>query len=794
MKKILQLLPCLYFCLVSAWSLAQEPIIISFPEKEVQPNTEFCIDVQATNFTDITAIQFALEWNSELLNYQSVTVEAEEGITYLPNLNMERNFTINGNQLRFLWATTLSSDTPITFSEKGTLFQICFKAANEEGSASIQLSDAIVGEGVRASDLASIPVISEVGIIGISADIDTVDKVLFSIGSKEVVSEQNFCVPVTAKKLKDLVALGFEIIWNEDLLSFDQLKTTDDDILEIAVGDHYLFGEGFLKFAWVEFGNPSVIEVPDNLVLFELCFEAIGNPGNQAKIEFLDNSFEVSSMIDGSTVYIPVELENGIINITNEPIEEKSTLLVTDAIVEPDEEFCLPVLAQDMLPIAGLQFELVWDKEKLQYNSIKVEEDILGLDMQNASYSIGEDAFRLAWFEQNAQNISLETTQVLFELCFTALGTDGEQTLVNIGNNVTLEATTIMDNRPVIFDVEFSPGVVVFTNDVSNITYPGDTDFNQEVNHYDLINIGLGHGQIGPARENASLDYTPQPAEDWAASTPITNINYKHADTNGDGTIDAEDTKAIDLNWTAIPTLVNTAFTEEGIPFYVDTDTLRLMETNQLPIILGTEAKVAEKVYSIAFSIYYEAEVMIEKGMNVTLENSWLGTAEELISVQRFFPNEKRVDVAISRIDQQGMTGFGEIGALNIVMEDVILFQNEREVKFTIDHVKAIGAVQSEIMAISTKPGIAQVQQQSVATNNFLDQSILIYPNPASTEVTIAAKSINIKSIELRDVFGKRVSTIYRSNQMIVETLPTGIYFLTIYTETGNVTKKINIQ
>ncbi|MEM8523437.1 MAG: T9SS type A sorting domain-containing protein [Bacteroidota bacterium] len=788
MKRILQLLPCLYFCLVSAWSQAQEPIIISFPETEVQPNAEFCVDVQATNFTDITAIQFAVEWDSDLLEYQSLNLNTAEDVTYLPNLR-ESDFSVHDNVLRFVWIDFVELNQRVTLPEESTLFQICFKAAGEESSASIAFSDAIQGEGVRASDLKSIPVIGEDAAIDIN-DANSTDLV-FTIGSKDVNEGETFCVPITAQKLKNLASIEFDIIWNEELLLFKELKTPEEDILEITAARNYQHQAGYFRFTWVELDDPLFLEVPDDFVLFELCFEAMGSSGNQAKIEFSDSSFEVNSFINDDYVVLPVELENGRIDIGGEIISGDPTLLVADAIVEPQEEFCLPILAQNMPPIAGLQFEVAWDKEKLESTSIQLGENVLGI--AERQYTLREDAFGLVWNEFNAQNIELDETEVLFELCFLALGEQGEQTIVSFGSRIELEVLKIIDNNIETVEVQTNEGVITFS-DAINTVLPGDTNLDSEANHYDLINIGLGYGQAGPTRENATLDFTPQPAEDWATSTPITNINYKHSDTNGDGEIDAEDTEAIDLNWTSTPTLVNTVFTDEGVPFYVDSGVLNLSETNQLPIILGTEDQMAEKIYSIAFSIYYEAETMLEDGLAVTLENSWLGLEEELISVQRFFPEEKRIDVAISRIDQQGMTGFGELGALNIVMEDVILFQDEQEVKFFIDHVQSIGEAQAEGIGMGTQPSIAQIQQSSVSTTDFLNRVIKIYPNPASVEVKIAADGMNVERAELHDIYGKPVSTIYQSNQVMVEMLPTGIYFLTIHTNKGSTTKKINIR
>ncbi|MEM9821644.1 MAG: PKD domain-containing protein [Bacteroidota bacterium] len=117
----------------------------------------------------------------------------------------------------------------------------------------------------------------------------------------------------------------------------------------------------------------------------------------------------------------------------------------------------------------------------------------------------------------------------------------------------------------------------------SNCVWPGDTDTNKVVNHFDLLAIGLSYDSIGPIRPNANIGWFRQPGPDWQQNTPGTNIDLKHVDTDGSGLINADDTMAISMNWGQVHLFragVDHQFTNNGLssqsiataPFYVEVD------------------------------------------------------------------------------------------------------------------------------------------------------------------------------------------------------------------------------
>ena len=84
---------------------------------------------------------------------------------------------------------------------------------------------------------------------------------------------------------------------------------------------------------------------------------------------------------------------------------------------------------------------------------------------------------------------------------------------------------------------------------------------------------------------------------------------------------------------------------------------------------------------------------------------------------------------------------------------------------------------------------IYKVVDQSLATPSFEDNVILLYPNPAKTEVTFSSKkAIIFDAYSIIDLTGKIVlsNTINASEKQIdISSLPTGLYVLKVSDNSG---------
>jgi len=82
--------------------------------------------------------------------------------------------------------------------------------------------------------------------------------------------------------------------------------------------------------------------------------------------------------------------------------------------------------------------------------------------------------------------------------------------------------------------------------------------------------------------------------------------------------------------------------------------------------------------------------------------------------------------------------------------------------------------------------------------NSIIENSandIILFPNPTSGELRITNEQSTIKNVEIFDIYGKKLllQTTFRALETAIDIshLSTGIYFVKIYTESGEVTRKV---
>lgn len=81
----------------------------------------------------------------------------------------------------------------------------------------------------------------------------------------------------------------------------------------------------------------------------------------------------------------------------------------------------------------------------------------------------------------------------------------------------------------------------------------------------------------------------------------------------------------------------------------------------------------------------------------------------------------------------------------------------------------------------------------ALSSKSFALESFKIYPNPAS-EVLNISSSQNIENVEMFDVLGKSVKRMPRSKVIDISDLKTGVYFVKVFTDNGQDTKKLVIE
>ncbi|MEM8528457.1 MAG: T9SS type A sorting domain-containing protein [Bacteroidota bacterium] len=318
--------------------------------------------------------------------------------------------------------------------------------------------------------------------------------------------------------------------------------------------------------------------------------------------------------------------------------------------------------------------------------------------------------------------------------------------------------------------------------------WPGDTDNNGIAHYTDLLNIGLAYGETGPTRPEKDIEWYAHEATRWGRVF-ADGTDYKHADANGDGRIDELDVEAIQLNYGNLSSDVDTApeidegsvVATEGDPsIYVDLPENGDFPSGSafsVPVILGSADRSVESVYGIAFTIKYNPEVLDPNEVRLTIPDSWLGDAEEdLLVIQREYPERGLVEVAISRKDGESVTGYGVVALMSGIIIDVIGF---KAIEVGVTKVKAV-RIDSEQIPINPENRIANVTATS--TKKWSESGLKIFPNPVSDFLQLKnTSSKTIERVEVISLQGKLMKQFIRpENQILVSDLPNGLYLLKI--------------
>lgn len=334
----------------------------------------------------------------------------------------------------------------------------------------------------------------------------------------------------------------------------------------------------------------------------------------------------------------------------------------------------------------------------------------------------------------------------------------------------------------------------------TGFVYPGDSNHDQVVDHLDIFPIGLHSGQSGPPRAYSSNDWFPHFANAWGDSLASTGVDIKHADCNGDGIINKDDTLAIHNNFGLTHTGTKTTHST-GFPLSLDMSGLvaRPGDTIDIPILLGSVDVPANEMYGLAFSLEYDTSLIQEGAAHLHFQTSWLGSKHvDLISFFKDHEDLGRIDISMVRTDQNNQSGMGTIGNIQLIVEPDA--QHGDSLGFTLTKLLAIDAEETDIPVVAELAEAITIDTTSTSTSisHYLSQTLHIRPNPAKDQVFVSLDQGSMQSIRLLNLSGQLVfsqtSMRVPETSIDVHRLPPGIYLLKIHTSLGEIMKKLAIH
>ena len=342
---------------------------------------------------------------------------------------------------------------------------------------------------------------------------------------------------------------------------------------------------------------------------------------------------------------------------------------------------------------------------------------------------------------------------------------------------------------------------------LEDCVYAGDHNDDGRVDVLDILDLGLNAGEGGDDRSSDFTEiWTGQFAPDWGYGQIGTGVDLKCGDSDGDGFIDAFDMQAVADNYGNIHRLQSelTAATSD-IPVYfipqqtaVDSGELLLID-----IIVGDSSFPALDMNGLAFSFNIDASLIDSSTVDFNLsDNTWMGHNSPLVDFVQV-PEDGQVDIAVTRLGNNGADGIGIIGTLEFIVEDEIeglrrALDNKSTFTLKMDDIVSTNKFGEQVkhpdyLQLIKSGGNNSLSDQS--DNILLEEDLYSYPNPTSGLVNLTSRYHSIDLIEVYDVLGHKLSnTIVEGSdiQLDLSNYDTGLYFIKVHSQDQTATVKIH--
>ncbi|MBN8701643.1 MAG: T9SS type A sorting domain-containing protein [Bacteroidetes bacterium] len=358
-----------------------------------------------------------------------------------------------------------------------------------------------------------------------------------------------------------------------------------------------------------------------------------------------------------------------------------------------------------------------------------------------------------------------------------------------VGQNVTVRVTTagcIYDGHSgyAYFDARMDS-----TGNVANV-WPGDANYDLTADLNDLIYIAWANGATGPARTGATNNWNAEPSADWGQKT-VYGTEYKHADCNGDGVIDLNDTLAVFLNSGSThvfknspssPTLQSVS-NYRNITLSSSTQAIGPNQQFSVDMYLPANSTNSNSIFGITFRVYVPTQY-ISQFVGASFNASAMGIqGSNLLAKAIYRASAGYVEVCLVRTDKQSSNAIGKLGTLVFKAN---AFTNSGASSFGVGNVKAM-RYNGQYLPIGGN-GITPQFNVALGVNEIASSDLLLAPNPTADYISIVGLDEAANTYEISNVVGQKIAsgTVKGSETINVSALEKGTYILKLYAASNN--------
>jgi hypothetical protein len=338
-----------------------------------------------------------------------------------------------------------------------------------------------------------------------------------------------------------------------------------------------------------------------------------------------------------------------------------------------------------------------------------------------------------------------------------------------------------------------SATISLFVNPACSDVWPGDANSDGIVSATDVLEIGLAFSNTGALRSPGGNSYVSQYATNWVG-TVSSGKNQCHADCNGDGVVNANDTLAIFNNFAlSHPFKPSPAAAAGDVWLSIPGNVIYPGVWNKADIMLGDAASPLSQLYGLAYSLTYDNSMIVPDSLNIIYTASFLSAGNQNLTFRKRDFSNGVIHSASVRTNLTDVSGNGKIGELYFKTKGDLA--EGASVNFGLSSsVKISGAgVTSNLTTGGTS---ATVSHNMVGFKDQISKvDFQAYPNPTSGFLEIYTTPDH-KQYSVTDISGRLVQTgeLQGSGTINMSQLENGTYFISLSSGSSSTIRKIVIS
>lgn len=552
-----------FFLLLSIFTVNAQ-FLIKFSSPNGNQNDFVNVKVETDNFTKITATQYSITYDSAVLELVDVV---NKKIDYNVNVGDHRGGAANikNGQLTFTWNSETSD--PVTFPNNTALFEIRFKLIGKPCDSSfIRLANKPTSIEVLDENEEPITVNSQEGKVKVNgvgcpgSGGGGAKDFTFTASKITVPRGTDGCISVSVKNFTGIETMQATLKWNKSVAKFKSVGSFN--LVDLNGGDFSINSDS-TELGWVWSPNSGVgVTIPDNQVIFQVCFTAVGSNGSSTDMEFVNAPFRVIEVTNAQG-NVPVVSEKGSYTIV-EP-QSLLTLFTRDTSVLEGTELCLPIYVNDFSCIEAFQFAIKYDNTKLRFKRVS---GINLADLQPSDIVPTNDTIKVLWAFRTAGAQTLANGTSLFSLCFDVIGkcvTTTSPKFIPLGGSLEFSAgcnkpepTVVLSEKTITIQCNTGPtDPIVSINSIGHVKCAGDCNGSASVN------VTAGSGNFTYQWFDANTNQPVSPAITTKDPTNLCPGRYYLKVTDTAPPNKTANSPTITIN-DALPIVINASVTHES--------------------------------------------------------------------------------------------------------------------------------------------------------------------------------------------------------------------------------------